>query len=53
MFIVIIPSSMVYHTISKIILIINIIKKKIFFLVLYFYLILDIFITFIELFYNG
>ena len=51
MFIVIIPSSMVYHTISKIILIINIIKKKI--LVLYFYLILDIFITFIELFYNG
>ena len=51
MFIVIIPSSMVYHTISKIILIINIIKKKI--LVLYFFLILDIFITFIELFYNG
>ena len=51
MFIVIIPSSIVYHTISKIILIINIIKKKI--LVLYFYLILDIFITFIELFYNG
>ena len=51
MFIVIIPSSMVYNTISKIILIINIIKKKI--LVLYFFLILDIFITFIELFYNG
>ena len=51
MFNVIIPSSMVYHTISKIILIINIIKKKI--LVLYFFLILDIFITFIELFYNG
>ena len=51
MFIVIIPSSMVYHTISKIILIINIIKKKI--LVLYFFLILDIFITFIDLFYNG